>query len=143
MLRFNYLCLTLISFLLSAPSCIDAIVTNEVQTRRTTISNTIHSLATLTFAAEAKATTTSTSTSTGIEERAMVPGTGMRAPLKNVIISDDDDVANVRTDISSSLVTQLAKSRIGAKELSPLNPSLVPFAADNELYYGTLILFSF
>jgi hypothetical protein len=35
-----------------------------------------------------------------------------------------------------AFVTNLGNSRILAKELSPLNPSLVPFVSDNELYYG-------
>ena len=121
----------LFAFILSSPALlVDAIATNELQTRRSSLSNTLSSVATLTLATEAKAAVT-------VEERTVIPGTGMKAPLRNTIINEsgnDDSVIN-----TSTLITQLGKSRIGAKELAPLSPTLVPFAADNELYYGKIL----
>jgi len=106
-----------------------AIIIHEPKSRRAIISNTVSSLATLTYSTnEAKANVPQ-------GERVVLPGTTLNAPLRNVVLSEDD-----RTTVSSwkpqTLITQLGKSRIDATELSPLTPSLVPFAVDNELFYG-------
>ena len=58
---------------------------------------------------------------------------GVAAPFRNLIVEGATPWK------PTSLVTNLGKSRILAKELSPLNPSLVPFASDNELYYDTFL----
>jgi hypothetical protein len=121
----TFLCIFILSA--NAPNAVvNAIVTNEIQTRRATLSNAVSSLATLTFASQVNAA--------DIEERAVIPGTGMRAPLRSVTVGSDGGDASPW--YPQSLITQLGKSRIGAKELTPLSPSFVPFAADNELYYG-------
>ncbi len=101
----------------------DAIV---VQTRRASLT----SIASLTFASKASADLGSAGTS----ERIVVPGTGMKPPLKNLIINERDQQ---NWDIPK-IVTKLG-SRIGANELSPLQPSLAPFAADNELFYDSFM----
>lgn len=109
---------------------IDAIVIDGLKSRRAALSSAISSIATLTIANEAKATNE--------EERIVVPGTGLKAPLRNLVVGEEE--ASTLTSSpwrKPNLITQLGKSRIGAEELSPLSPSLVPFASDNELFYGT------
>ena len=39
------------------------------------------------------------------------------------------------------LTTKLGKSRILANELTPLSQSMIPFASDNELYYGKYVVY--
>lgn len=65
------------------------------------------------------------------QDAVYIPGVAGGAILKNLIIDEENSKWN-----PPDFVTNLAKSRIPAKELSPLNPSLIPFASDNELYYG-------
>eukprot|EP00592_Proboscia_alata_P019353 CAMPEP_0194405676 /NCGR_PEP_ID=MMETSP0176-20130528/4011_1 /TAXON_ID=216777 /ORGANISM="Proboscia alata, Strain PI-D3" /LENGTH=363 /DNA_ID=CAMNT_0039204557 /DNA_START=27 /DNA_END=1118 /DNA_ORIENTATION=+ len=62
----------------------------------------------------------------------VVPGTGMTAPYRPIIVETDSTASTTTT-------TKLG-SRLLAKELSPLNPSLIPFAKDNELFYPQLFL---
>ncbi len=108
---------------------IDAIATNGLKSRRAALSSAISSIATLTIVNEAKATNE--------EERMVVPGTGLKAPLRNLVVGEGEaSISTYSPWKKTNLITQLGKSRIGAEELSPLSPSLVPFAADNELFYG-------
>lgn len=65
------------------------------------------------------------------QDAVYIPGVAGGAILKNLIVDEENTKWN-----PPDFVTNLAKSRIPAKELSPLNPSLIPFASDNELYYG-------
>ena len=65
------------------------------------------------------------------QDAVYIPGVAGGAILRNLIVDEENTKWN-----PPDFVTNLAKSRIPAKELSPLNPSLIPFASDNELYYG-------
>jgi len=60
------------------------------------------------------------------------PIPGMSPKLISQIIADE-------SWSFPTFLTQLAKSRISVSELSALSPSLIPFAADNELYYGDFL----
>ena len=64
-------------------------------------------------------------------ESAYIPGLGGGAPLRNLVVGEEDTIWN-----PPPMITNLGKSRILAKELSPSNPSFMPFASDNELFYG-------
>ena len=65
-----------------------------------------------------------------------IPGVAGGAKLRNLIVDEHSRQESAETWSPPALVTNLGNSRILAKELSPLNPSMVPFASDNELYYG-------
>lgn len=70
------------------------------------------------------------------DSRMYVPGVAGGARFVNLIVEDPNG-ANEPWNPTPSLVTNLGKARILANELSPLNPSLIPFSSDsNELYYG-------
>lgn len=58
------------------------------------------------------------------------------APLRPVVFerATDKDGGPAATESQPSMSTRLAQERIGATELSPLNPSLSPFA-DDDLFY--------
>ena len=123
---------------LSTVICIDAIVINEVQTRRATFTNVATSIASLTIAGSQEAsaeTLNGVQPSLPADERIVVPGTAMKPPLRNLIINEEGG-NNLDAWNPPKSMTQLGNSRIGANELSPLQPSLKPFAADNELFYG-------
>jgi hypothetical protein len=69
------------------------------------------------------------------DSRMYIPGVAGGARYVNLIVEDPN--ANEPWNPTPSLVTNLGKARIVANELSPLNPSLMPFSSDsNELYYG-------
>lgn len=129
--------------ILNLPTTSSAIATNEIKTRRATLSSFV-SVSTLALVNPTEIVNAATAADQ--DDRIVVPGTGMKPQLKNVIIDEDGSSSGGNGGSISSqqtLITQLAKSRIGAKELSPLNPSLTPFAADNELFYGVFYVFYF
>ncbi len=69
-----------------------------------------------------------------------IPGVAGGAPFKNLIVDESSAKQSVEASWNpTKLVTNLGNSRIHAKELSPLNPSMTPFASDKELYYGKLL----
>jgi len=63
-----------------------------------------------------------------------IPGLAGGAPLRNLVVGEEDTIWN-----PPPMITNLGKSKILAKELSPSNPSFIPFASDNELFYGMYV----
>jgi hypothetical protein len=98
------------------------------QTRRTVLSTIAGSL----VIAPALPTQAATGSPVASQDSVYIPGLGGGAPVRNLIIGEEDGVWN-----PPPLITNLAKSRLLAEELAPSNPPLIPFASDNELYYGT------
>lgn len=76
----------------------------------------------------------------GQQDSLYIPGVAGGAPFRNLVVNEgnmnENDSDSATPWKSPVCVTNLGNSRILAKELSPLNPSLVPFSKDNELYYG-------
>jgi hypothetical protein len=69
----------------------------------------------------------------------VIPGVAGTAPIRNIIINESE-IQGASSWSPDTLVTKLAKTRILAQQLSPLNPSLVPFANDNDLFYDSQFL---
>mmetsp|Transcript_14960 Transcript_14960/g.28151 ORF Transcript_14960/g.28151 Transcript_14960/m.28151 type:complete len:326 (-) Transcript_14960:131-1108(-) len=68
-----------------------------------------------------------------------IPGVAGGAKFVNLIIDDPNSI-EPWVPSPSSVVTNLGKTRILTSELSPLNPSLMPFSSDNnELYYDPFL----
>ena len=65
----------------------------------------------------------------------VIPGVAGTAPLRNTIVDESETNGGISWSPQEALVTKLAKNRILVQQLSPLNPSLIPFANDNELFY--------
>lgn len=83
----------------------------------------------------------------GQQDSLYIPGVAGGAPFRNLVVNEGNMNENESDSVSDSAtpwkspvcVTNLGNSRILAKELSPLNPSLVPFSKDNELYYDKFL----
>ena len=131
MIFFKNLVLALAAVNVSAMSIIPTI-----QTRRGTLSSIAGALAI------APATPVNAN---GERGPAYIPGVAGGAIYRNLVVDESNFSEGVKSWDPPQPVTKLGKSRILAKELSPLNPALVPFASDNELYYGMFspnVLFS-
>jgi hypothetical protein len=70
----------------------------------------------------------------------VIPGVAGTAPLRNTIVDESETNGGISWSPQEALVTKLAKNRILVQQLSPLNPSLIPFANDNELFYDSQFL---
>ena len=122
--------------ILSVKNYSNAIVINKVQSRRASLSSIATTVAILgggSDIAHASSLQDDSNIMASPSSAMVVPGTGMKPQLRNVIVGDED---GNEWKPQQSFITQLAKSRINAMELSPLSSSLVPFANDNELFYG-------
>lgn len=70
----------------------------------------------------------------------VIPGVAGTAPLRITIVDESETNGGISWSPQEALVTKLAKNRILVQQLSPLNPSLIPFANDNELFYDSQFL---
>jgi hypothetical protein len=70
----------------------------------------------------------------------VIPGVAGTAPIRNTIVDEREINGGISWSPQEVLVTKLAKNRILVQQLSPLNPSLVPFANDNDLFYDSQFL---
>ena len=82
-----------------------------------------------------------------------IPGVAGGARRVDLIVDESNNNNNNNTNTEEApaatstwnsqpfLTTKLGKSRILANELTPLSQSMIPFASDNELYYGKYVVY--